>query len=76
VTYPDETTNAFLQDWFMVFNAPFNNISVILLRLVLLVEEIRIPRETQRLAESYWQTESHNFVSSTPLHEQDSNSLH
>ena len=31
--------------WFMVFNATFNNISVILWRSVLLVEETGIPRE-------------------------------
>jgi len=32
----------------MVFNATFNNISVISWRLVLLVEEIRIPGENHR----------------------------
>jgi len=31
--------------WLMVFNATFNNISVIWWRLVLLVEEIGIPGE-------------------------------
>ena len=32
-------------EWFMVFNATFNNISVILWQLVLLVEETGVPRE-------------------------------
>jgi len=49
----------------MVFNAIFNNISV------LLVEEIV---ENHRPAASHWQTWSHNVVSSTPRHERDSNS--
>ena len=31
--------------WFMVFNATFNNISVILWLSVLLVEETRVPGE-------------------------------
>jgi hypothetical protein len=31
--------------WFMVFNATFNNISVISWRSVLLVEETRVPGE-------------------------------
>ena len=43
----------------MVFNATFNNISVILWHLVLLVEETRLPRENHQ------QTLSHNVVSST-----------
>jgi hypothetical protein len=34
--------------WFMVFNATFNNISVISWRSVLLVEEIRVPEENHR----------------------------
>jgi hypothetical protein len=33
---------------FMVFNATFNNISVILLRSILLVEETRVPGENNR----------------------------
>ena len=52
----------------MVLNATFNNISVILWHLVLLVEETRVP------GENHWQTLSHNVVSSTPCHEQGSNS--
>ena len=34
--------------WFMVFNATFNNMSVISLRSVLLVEETRVPTENHR----------------------------
>ena len=48
----------------MVFNATFNNISVISWRSVLLVEETRVPGENHRLAASYWQALSHNVVSS------------
>jgi hypothetical protein len=58
----------------MVFNATFNNISVILWRSVLLVEETGIPGENHRPATSLRQTLSHNVVLSTPLHERDSNS--
>ena len=38
---------------FMMFNATFNNISVISWRSVLLVEEIGVPRENHRLAASH-----------------------
>ena len=58
-------------DWFMVFNATFNNISVILWWSVLLVEETRVPRVPR---ENHRQTISHNFASSTPRHEGGSNS--
>ena len=54
--------------WFMVFNATFNNISV------LLVEETGVTRENHRRVASHCQTLSHNVVSSTPHHEGDSNS--
>jgi len=50
----------------MVFNATFNNISVISWRSVLLVEETGVPGENQRPATSHWQTWSHNVVLSTP----------
>jgi hypothetical protein len=40
-------------DRFMVFNATFNNISVILLQSVLLVEETGVPRENQRPVASH-----------------------
>ena len=44
----------------MVFNATFNNISVISLRSVLLVvEEIGVPGENHRTAPSHRQTLSH-----------------
>jgi len=57
--------------WFMVFNATFNNISVISWRSVLLVEETR---ENHWPVESHWQTLSHNVVSITTRHERGSNS--
>jgi hypothetical protein len=53
----------------IVLNATFNNISVILWRSVLFVEETRVPRENHRPAASHWQTLSYNVVSSTPHHE-------
>jgi len=52
----------------MIFNATFNNISVIFWRSVLLVEETGVPSENQWFVASYWQTLSHNVVSSTPRH--------
>ena len=58
----------------MVFNATFNNISVISWRSVLLVEETGVPGENHRSAVSHWQTLSHNIVLSTPHHERDLNS--
>jgi hypothetical protein len=58
----------------MVFNATFNNISVISWGSVLLVEETGVPGENHWPVASQWQTLSHNVVSSTPHHEQDSNS--
>jgi len=58
----------------MVFNATFNNISVISWRSVLLVEETGGPGENHRPVASHSQTLSHNVVSSTPRHEQDINS--
>jgi hypothetical protein len=48
-----------------VFNATFNNISVISWQSVLLVEETG---ENNWPAASFWQTLSHNVVSSTPHH--------
>ena len=50
----------------MVFNATFNNISVISWRSVLLVEETKVPEENHQPVASHWQTLSHNVVSSTP----------
>jgi hypothetical protein len=53
----------------MVFNATFNNISVILWRSVLLVEETGGPGENHGPVASHWQTFSHNVISGTPCHE-------
>ena len=58
----------------MVFNATFNNISVISWQSVLLVEETGVPGENHQAVTSHWQTLSHNVVSSTSRHEQGSNS--
>ena len=44
----------------MVFNATFNNISIISWRSVLLVEETVVPVENHRPAASHWQNLSHN----------------
>ena len=57
----------------MVFNATFNNISVILCQSVLFVVETGPPGENHRPVTSHWQNLSHNVVSSTPRHERDSN---
>ena len=53
----------------MVFNATFNNISVISWRSVLLVEETGVPGENHRPVASHYQALSHNVVSSTSCHE-------
>jgi hypothetical protein len=58
---------------FMVFNATFNNISVIWWWSVLLVEESIVPRENHWPVVSHWQTLSHNVVSSTPRYEKKTN---
>ena len=57
----------------MVFNATFNNISVILWWTVLLVEESGVPGEKNQSAARHWQSLSHDVVSSTSRHEQDLN---
>ena len=46
----------------MLFNATFNNISVISWRSVLLVEETGGPGENHQPVASHWQTLSHNVV--------------
>ena len=51
---------------FMVFSTTFNNISAILWRWVLLVEESGVPAENHWPAASHWQTLSTNVVSNTP----------
>ena len=48
--------------WFMVFNATFNNISVISWQSVLLVEETGAPEENHQPAASHLQTSLHNIV--------------
>jgi hypothetical protein len=53
----------------MVFNATFNNISVVLWQSVLLVEETGVHRKNHRPVASNWQTLSHNVVLSTSCHE-------
>ena len=60
-----------LVSWFcfMVFNATFNNISVISWRSVLFGEGNRRTQRKHRPAASHWQTLSHNVLSSTPRHE-------
>jgi hypothetical protein len=50
----------------MLFNATFNNNSIISWRSVLLVEETGVPGENQRPTGYNWQTLPHNVVSSTP----------
>ena len=41
--------------WFIVFNATFNNISVIWWQSVLLVEETGVPGENHRPVTNHWQ---------------------
>ena len=47
---------------FMVFNATFNNISVISWRSVLLVVETGVPAENHRPGANHWQNLSYNVV--------------
>ena len=58
----------------MVFNATFNNISVISWQSVLLVEETGLPGGNHRPVASHWQALSRNVVSSTRRHERGSHS--
>jgi hypothetical protein len=51
---------------FMVFNATFNNISVISWGSILLMEETGVPRENHRPVASHWLNLSLNVVSNTP----------
>ena len=53
----------------MVFNATFNNISVISWQSVLLVEETGVSGEKHCVVASHGQTLSHNVVLSTPRNE-------
>jgi hypothetical protein len=67
---PDEKTcgHAVLMVRAMVFNATFNNISVISWGSILLVEETGVS------GENHQQTLSHNVILSTLHHQRDSNS--
>jgi hypothetical protein len=56
----------------MVFNATFNNISVISWQSVLLMEETGGHGENHQPVASHWQTLSHNVVHLNP--DKDSNS--
>ena len=58
----------------VMFNATFNNISIISWRSVLFIGETGVPGENHQPGLRHWQTLSHNVVSSTPRHERDSNS--
>jgi hypothetical protein len=55
----------------MVFNATFNNISVISWWSVLVEAETGVPGGNHRSAASHCQSLSHNAVSSTPRHERE-----
>jgi hypothetical protein len=57
---------AFVWVRIMVFNATFDNISLISWQSVLLVGKTGVPGENHRPIASHWQTLSHNVVSSTP----------
>jgi hypothetical protein len=48
--------------WFMVFNATFNNISVILWRSILLVEETEVPGENHRTVASQFDLSFNDFL--------------
>jgi hypothetical protein len=50
----------------MVFDATFNNFSVISWRSVLLAEETKVLGENHWPVASHWQTLSYNVISSTP----------
>jgi hypothetical protein len=60
------TNNCYYRFRFTMFNATFNNISVISWWSVLLMEETGVPGENHRHAASHRQTLSHNVVSITP----------
>ena len=64
-TFEDEEVVQCLLMVLLVFNATFNDISVISWWRVLLVEETGVPGENHRSAASHWQTLLHNVVSST-----------
>jgi hypothetical protein len=53
IYFHDLLAEACFIDWFMVFNATFNNISVISWWSVLLVEETGVPEENHRPVASH-----------------------
>ena len=62
-----EKKNTGVRVMVMVFNATFNNISVLSCRSDLLVDETGVTGENQRPVASHGQTLSHTIVSSTHL---------
>jgi hypothetical protein len=60
--------------WVITFHATFDNILVIMWRDDLLVEKTGGPEESYRPAASHGQNLSHNVVSDSPCHGQESNS--
>ena len=66
--YSNNTWTSTCKGRVMVYNAAFNNISV------LLVEETSVTWENHQPASSHWQSLSHNVVLSTTHHEWNSNS--
>ena len=58
----------------MVFNATFNNISVLSWQSVLVLERTGGPGENHRHVASHRQTLPHIVLASTPRHDQNSNS--
>ena len=61
----EENVLGWLAGWFMVFNATFNNISVISWQSVLLVGETGLHGENHWPVASHWQSWSHNVVEYT-----------
>jgi len=57
----------------MMYNATFNDISVISWISVLFVEETGVPRVNHLPVASHWKPLSHNVVSCTPRHERNLN---
>jgi len=61
-----QSADVYCDGWFMLFDATFNNISVMLWRSVLLVKETGVPPEKNHgPVASHWETWSNNAVSST-----------
>ena len=60
----------------MLFNASFNNIQLYRGRQLYWCMKLEYPEKTTNLLQVTDKLLSHNVVSSTPRHEQDSNSQH